>query len=354
MKRLLVLLFAVCIGCSSGTRVSTPHEADIPVFSLAVSEYPAWATFLVAQEKGLIGKGDELGTLEKKWNVKIKLKLADYDNCMVLFGAGQKGADAACLTNTDCPKPSLGRPMTAIIPTSTSIGADALIAVGYKDINALKGQKIYGLEKSVSEYFFYRMLEDSGYNTDEFQYVNMDPGAAAQAMQTNSPNIKAIVVWNPFKMQTLETCKKSKVLATSEKIPGEIIDMVVVGNDSLARPGGDRFACCVCDVYYEVCKMMADRTTRNDTLVALGAKFSNLSAEKMALCCEETHFYSTPSAGLDVFTGESLPQIMKKVVTFNSKRRYIERKPTIDYSSNKPATAVNITFDPQYMRKVRK
>ena len=101
---------------------------DEPVFTLAWSEYPSWSAFGVAHEYRIIdGRRGRLGPVEKKWGVDIALKEADYDTCIVLYGAGQ--CDAACLTNMDSLAPSLSRPSVAILPTSTSDGADACIVV---------------------------------------------------------------------------------------------------------------------------------------------------------------------------------------------------------------------------------
>jgi len=345
---LLCLLAVIATGCSSAPSQSNPADnAPLPVFSLTNSEYPSWSVFSVADTLGVInGKEGLTSDLEKEYGVDMVLKEADYDTCIQLYGA--KKVDAACLTNMDCLNPALGRPTTALFPTSTSFGADACVVVGYNSVKELKGVKVYGLEKSVSEYAFVRSLEEMGENPDEYQFQNMDPAAAAQAIQTKSPNVKAIFVWNPFKMQTLETREDSKVLFDSTKIPGEIIDMVVMGNDSLARPNGTKFAALLAKVYYTVCARLNDPQTRETTLVALGAKFSNLPADKMAICCKETQFYDTPEKGLAIFESKELPKIMDKVVGFCVKRKIIDLVPLIQYGMTNDKNA--LSFDPIYMK----
>ena len=87
---------------------------DIPSFSLAWSEYPSWSVFGVAHEKGLInGEKGKLGPIEKKYNVDIVLKEADYDTCLTLFGTGT--VDASCQTNMDSLAPALGRDSVVIL-----------------------------------------------------------------------------------------------------------------------------------------------------------------------------------------------------------------------------------------------
>ena len=76
------------------------------------------------------------------------------------------------------------------------------------------------------------------------------------------------------------------------------------------------FACAVIEAYYEVNKALADTAKRDETLIAIGEKFSNLDLEQMETVVEQTKFYGTPDKGLAVLTGANLPKIMEKVVSF--------------------------------------
>lgn len=356
MKRLFQLATALAIaasvsagliGCGSGNGPTNGKDENWPTFTLAWSEYPSWSVFGVAQDRGLItGKRDKPGTLEKKWKVIIDLKQVDYDTCMTMYGSNT--VDATCMTNMDSLNPTLGRPGTAIMPTSTSFGADACVAVGIETPEDLKGVEVYGLEKSVSEYAFVRGLQKKGLNPADYKFKNMDPGAAAQAMQTGQKNVRAIMVWNPFVLQTLRTKQDAKRLFDSSLIPGEIVDMVVVATDSLKKDGGDKFANCVCDTFYEVNKMMADPATADATYVALGSRFSNLNAADMRQCCKETKFYATPAAGIEVFTSAEFRDVNKRVADFCVERKIVTKAPDLGYDY--PSKQLN--FDPTYMRAV--
>jgi len=96
---------------------------------------------------------------------------------------GSNTADAVCITNMDTLGPATDRASVAILPTSTSVGADACIAVGVNDLNGLKGKTTRGLERSVSQYAFERILIKKGLNPKDFPFSNMDPGAAASALK---------------------------------------------------------------------------------------------------------------------------------------------------------------------------
>jgi NitT/TauT family transport system substrate-binding protein len=317
--------------------------------------------------QGLIdGKAGAQGTVEKKWNVDVVLKEADYDTCLTLYGSGT--VDASCQTNMDSLAPALGRPSVAILPTSTSVGADACITVGIDSLEDLKGKTTYGLEKSVAQYAFERCLTKQGQDPADFPFRNMDPGAAAQAMQTGQANIDSIQVWNPFVLQTVRTRDGAKVLFDSSTIPEEIIDMVVIGKDSLSKPGGQDFACCVIDTFYQTCTSLGaalgnDPLTEDQAkevvakltedqrkaLVALGAKFSNLPDVDMCQVVRATRFYKTANEGIGLFTNANFQgTTMPTVTTFCVDHGIVDSKPTVGFADS----AASLNFDPQFMQKV--
>ena len=352
---LVLIVAAACfVGCGGkkngkGSGGGSGSPAAAPSFSLAWSEYPSWSVFGVAHEKGLVhqDKG-KMGTIEKKWGVDIVLKQATYDTCLSLYGNGN--VDAVCITNMDSLAPALSRDSVGILPTSTSDGADACIAVGIDNLDQLKGKTTYGLEKSVSQYTFERCLILNNKDPKDFPFINMDPGEAAKAMQIKDKKIQSIVVWNPFVLQTLRTRDGSKRLFDSRKIPEEIIDMVVASKDSLAKPGGEKFACAVIDTFYQVCRLMADSKEGDDTLVALGAKFSKLGLKDMKIVVKETQFYKTPEAALKLLGSKKFQkETMPMVVDFCVKHDMVKKKPKIGFDD----TGSSFNFSSQYIKKVQ-
>ena len=341
------------IGIVSTLIVGHSASAAAPTFSLAWSEYPSWSVFGVAHMVKLIdGRKGRQGPIETRWNVDIVLREAEYDPCLIMYGAGR--CDAVCITNMDALNPSLSRPSVLILPTSTSYGADALIVTdAIKSIEDLKGKKVFGLAKSVSEYCFVRNIELLGQKEADFNFTNMDPGAAAVAMQQKQRSVQAMVVWNPFVLETLNKRKDARVLFDSTKIPNEIIDSVVMAQSSLDRPGGKDFACAVIDTFYAVNRRMADATLGDDTLIALGEKFSHLDLASMKKVVQQTRFYSTPEAGLSLITGAELPGIMKKVVDFCVSHEITESTPRIAYGPQQQAGKSNLRFDPAFIRMVQ-
>lgn len=373
------LIVAVCVvgfmgtsGCrrsaepeKSGAAKPAGDKAEVPVFSLAWSEYPSWSVFGVAHEIKIIdGRKGKMGPIEKKWGVDIELKEADYDSCIVMYGAGK--CDAACLTNMDILNPCLRRASVGILPTSTSYGADALIVADtIKAITQLRGNNVYGLKKTVSEYCFVRNLEILGEKEVDHRFTNMDPGAAATALQQKREGYDAIVVWNPFVLETLNKRSDAKVLFDSTTIPGEIVDMVQVAQASLDRPGGKAFALAVIETFYAINGRLAAPATRNDTLIALGEKFANLDLQSMEKVVEQTLFYATPQAGITLLegdkwatpgvasslTGDSFKMIMKRVVEFCVSHEIVPSAPSVGYGAKAASSEVDYRLDPTYIRE---
>jgi ABC-type nitrate/sulfonate/bicarbonate transport system substrate-binding protein len=297
----------------SGGGASSPPPAK---FTLAWSEYPSWSIFGVADEVGLInGKEGAMGLLEKKHNVDIVLVLASYDQCITLYGNSQ--ADAVCITNIDILAAAGSRTAVAILPTSTSAGADACITAGIDKLEDLKGKTTWGLEKSVSQYCFDRCLEKRQAATADYPFKQMDPEQAAQAFQGKDPEVSSIMVWNPFVMQSLRSRADATSLFSSSEIPEEIIDMVVVGADSLSKPGGKAFAAAVLETFYAMTQRMADPATTKPTLVGIGARFAKLELEDMETIVQQTRFYSDPNDAVRLFSSDTFQkETMKKVSDF--------------------------------------
>lgn len=346
MKKVMLLLGVLVVAGVIVFATKNIQAEDYPTFTLAWSEYPSWSAFGVLHEAGIInGRKGSHGSVEKKWKVDIVLEEMDYDSTIQLYAAGK--ADAVCITNMDILSPALSVDSVAILPTSTSNGADALIVSDkVKGLEGLKKTKVAGLDLSVSSYTFDSNLELQKQNPDDYQFVNMDPGVAA--MQFQQGQLDAIVVWNPFVLDTLEKRSDSRVLFDSTTIPGEIIDMVVASKASLGKPKGDAFAKAVIDAFYQLNELLADPAEGDSTLIALGEKFSNLGLESMRTVVKQTKFYATPQAALGLFTGTELPKTMDKVIKYCVKREIVEQAPSVAFT---PGDA-NLTFDASYIKAV--
>jgi ABC-type nitrate/sulfonate/bicarbonate transport system substrate-binding protein len=345
-------------GAASGdpakSGASSPTSSPATKFTLAWSEYPSWSIFGVADEVGLIdGKEGAMGSIEKKYNVDIVLQLASYDQCITLYGNSQ--ADAVCITNIDILGAAGSRNSVAIMPTSTSNGADACIVAGIDSVDALQGKPTRGLEKSVSQYCFERCLETLGKNPADFPFSQMDPEQAAQAFQGKDDKIPSIMVWNPFVMQSVRSRSDAKVLFSSESIPEEIIDMVVVGKDSLSKKGGPEFAKAILETFYTMNERMVNPKTSEATLIGIGARFARLELEDMKTVVTQTRFYSDAKDAVRLFTedkfkNETMPLVSKFCVKYGLTASPIE----ISYGTGKGVMDFDTTYLQDYLQAAKK
>lgn len=345
MKKQRMMVLAAAMSAAA------VYAAD-PVFSIAVSEYPSWSgTFLTACDIGLIdGAEGKQGPLEKKWKVDLVVKDADYDSCITLFVNGN--VDAACLTNIDSLAPSVTRKAVAILPTSTSAGADAcIVQPGITSVKDLKGVTVRGLAASVSEYAFDKGLEALGENPAEYTFENLDPVQVGVVLQ--SGNIEAGVTWNPVVMETLKAKPELRRLFDSSLIKGHIIDMVTASRASLEKEGGKAFACAVADTYYTVCRLMESPEMQDKTLTSMGKRFAGLGLQEMRVIVKETSFYSTPEKGLALFGGQELPAVMEKEVlpwTVSKGLVDADKQPKVVFGND---AAADLCFDPRYIEAVQ-
>lgn len=353
----LLMMAMAIIGCGGKNAAqndpvdSGKRNATLPAFSLSVSEYPSWSTYMTAGKVGLINpeQGGKHGELEAKYGVDVVLNVVDYDKCIELFGSG--ASDAVCITNMDVLPIAVSRKSTAICPTSTSVGADQCIVNGVNDIDDLKNHQIHLLTKSVSEYTVFRCLEKQGKNFRDYKVKHYAPEAAATALESNSPDVKAICVWNPFALNVTKKNKDAKILFSTDTIPEEVVDMVVVANEVLQKDRGKEFAKCLCDVFYRVNQRLENSDTADETLQMLGEDFSDLPVDDMRLVVKETRFYKTPEAGTALFASDKFKDTMKTVIRVCQEIEVLGKEAdslAIGYNTAS-SDEYNLTFDPQYM-----
>ncbi len=151
-------------------------------------------------------------------------------------------------------------------------------------------------------------------------------------------------------MQTLRSKPNSIVLFDSSDIPEEIIDMVVVSKDSLAKSGGKNFAMAIVDVYYALNKRMNDPKTMDETLTGIGANFSKLGVEDMRTIVKQTRFYGSPEEALGLFESKKFQEeTMPAVAAFCESHGIIDKKPSIGFNDAEK----HVNFDFTYLNWIK-
>src|ERR1700754_78532 len=247
MKTYSKFRFAI-IGAALAALSTVPaYAAPKKDFKVAWSIYVGWMPWGYAADTGIVKKWAD------KYGITIEVKqFNDYVESINQYTAG--AYDAVTITNMDTLSiPAAGGvDTTAMIMGDFSNGNDAVILKGKSDLKGLKGQKVNLVEFSVSHYLLARALESVKLAEKDTKVVNTSDADMVAAYKT--PEVSAVVTWNPIVAEILASPDAKKVFDSSQ-IPGEIMDLMVV-NTSVLKDNPN-FAKALAGIWYETISKMA-------------------------------------------------------------------------------------------------
>ena len=271
--------------------VQPVQAAEKTSFKVAWSIYVGWMPWDYANQSGILKKWAD------KYGIKIQLtQINDYVESINQYTAGS--FDACVMTNMDMLTiPAAGGvDSTALVMGDFSNGNDGIVLKGKgKKLADIKGQKINLVELSVSHYLMARALESVGLRERDITVVNTSDadivGAFAAASST------AVVTWKPQLSEIMKTPNTSLVFDSS-KIPGEIMDLMVVNTATLkANP---KLGKALIGAWYETMAVMfkndaAAKAARTAMAKASGTDLadyeSQLATTKMYVTAAEAHTF---------------------------------------------------------------
>ncbi|MCP9627929.1 putative urea ABC transporter substrate-binding protein [Rhodopseudomonas palustris] len=239
------LILAGSIVALSVAGASAAPKKD---FKVGWSIYVGWMPWGYAADTGIVKKWAD------KYGITIEVKqFNDYVESINQYTAG--GYDAVTITNMDALSiPAAGGvDTTAVVMGDFSNGNDAVILKNKTDLAAIKGQNVNLVEFSVSHYLLARALETKGLSEKDIKVVNTSDADLAAAYKT--PDVTAVVTWNPIVSEILAAPDAKKVFDSSQ-IPGEIMDLMVA-NTQVVKDNPN-FAKALVGIWYEtITKMQA-------------------------------------------------------------------------------------------------
>jgi NitT/TauT family transport system substrate-binding protein len=194
-------------------------------FTLAWTIYVGWMPWPWAAENGIVKKWAD------KYGIEIDVvEVNDYSTSINQYTSG--GFDALTITNMDTlAVPAVGGvDSTSIITGDYSNGNDAVILKDKTSFADIKGQSINIVQYSVSQYLLDRGLQLHGMTERDVKVVNTSDADMAAAYLT--PEVTAVVTWNPIVEQIMQN-KSAHNVFNSSQIPGEILDLVIVNTKTL-------------------------------------------------------------------------------------------------------------------------
>ena len=120
---------------------------------------------------------------------------------------------------------------TVLIVNDFSNGNDGVVLKGNgKTLADVKGQKVNLVELSVSHYLLARALASVGMRERDLKVVNTSDADIVAAF--SAPATTAVVTWKP-QLSAVLAASEAQLVFVSSRIPGEIIDFMVVKTEVL-------------------------------------------------------------------------------------------------------------------------
>ncbi len=288
----------------------SPAAQAAPTFTVGWSVYAGWNPYFYMARSGILKRWAD------KYGVVIKVQRFDYAASLDAFVG--KNIDACTMTNMealDMPA-AAGVDSTALIVGDYSNGNDAVLARNGLTLAQLPGKRVLLVQKTVSEYLLERAMEMNGLGAQagRLRLVNTSDSDLVGAYLGNRGNLVA-VTWKPLVSEILAQDHGVRSLFDSSRIPGEILDLLVVRTEVLNRPDGSgaRFAKAIAGAWYETVAQLA---AGNASAIAGSAAASEDSVASYKDQLKTTHLFATPQMAVQYADSAELKQKMDLVRQF--------------------------------------
>ena len=300
-------ILKVALAAAAALTFAAPAVAQTK-FRVAWSHYTGWEPWGYAQTTGIV----------KKWASKLGIDVEvvlvnDYVESINLYTAGK--FDACAMTNMDALTiPAVGGvDTTALLVGSFSNGNDGIVLKQGNTVKDLKGRSVKLVEFSVSHYLLARALTMNGMTERDVRTVNTSDADIAAVFASDPKG--AAVTWNP-PLQQARNAKGATLVFDSSKIPGEIIDLMVVRTNT-----PDSLKKALAGAWYETMAVMTANDKATEDALAFMAKNSGATVpEFKAQLSTTAMFYKAPDA-VAFTTSPQLKKTMEYVRTFSYEKK---------------------------------
>lgn len=303
-KMFATALCALAVTVAAAAPAAAEQKKE---FRLAWTIYAGWMPWPYAQQAGILKKWAD------KYGISIEMvQVNDYVESINQYTAGK--FDGVSVTNMDTLTiPAAGGvDSTALIIGDYSNGNDGIVLKKGKSVADLKGQKINLVELSVSHYLLARALDSVKLKEKDVKTVNTSDADIVAAFA--SPDVTAVVTWNP-QLSEVKSAKGATGVFDSSKIPGEILDLMVVNSDTLKD--NPALGKALAGAWYETMALMsknddAGKAARTEMAKASGTDLAGYESQ-----LKTTFLYVDPKAALAFAKSPELIKSMDLVRTFS-------------------------------------
>ncbi|MBC8028295.1 MAG: ABC transporter substrate-binding protein [Steroidobacteraceae bacterium] len=319
-------------------------------FKIAWSIYVGWMPWDYAGHSGILKKWAD------KYGIKIELvQINDYVESINQYTAG--GFDGCVMTNMDMLTiPSAGGvDSTALIIGDYSNGNDGVVLKGVnKKLADIKGQSVNLVELSVSHYLLARGLDTVKLVEKDIKVVNTSDADIVSAFATSG--VTATVTWKP-QLAEITAMPKTTLVFDSSKIPGEILDLMVVNSQTLKD--NPKLGKALVGAWYETMALMQAKDAKATAALESMAKASGTDLAGFKGQLATTYMYWTPATAVAAAKSPDLVKKMDLVRKFSFDHGLLgEAAKTVDAVGiefpggvtlgNK--TAIKMRFDVSYLQ----
>lgn len=317
-------------------------------FKVAWTIYAGWMPWDYAAQSGIIKKWAD------KYDIDIEVvQVNDYVESINQYTAG--GFDGCVMTNMDALTiPAAGGvDSTAMIIGDYSNGNDGIVLKGKSNLKDIKGQSVNLVELSVSHYLLARALETAGMTEKDVKTVNTSDADIVSAYATK--DVTAAVTWNPMLSEVVKQ-PDSHLVFDSSKIPGEILDLMVVKTDKLkAHP---ELGKALAGAWYEVMQTMSGNDAKAKEARTMMAKASGTDLAGYDAQLAATKLFASPVDALSQAQDAHLKLTMQLVAEFSYQHGLLgDSAPGPDFVGVETPSGVygdknniKLRFDPTYMQ----
>lgn len=334
---------ALLTGCGEQKAAETSAAPPKTEFTIAWTIYAGWMPWPYAKEAGIVDKWAD------KYGLKINVvQVNDYVESLNQFTAGKvDGVTSTTMDALTVPAAG-GKDTSVIIIGDYSNGNDGVVLKKGTKIADLKGKPVNLVELSVSHYLLARALESANIPQADVKTINTTDADVVAAF--NAPAVEAMVTWNP-QLAEIKKVKGVTEVYNSSKIPGEILDSLIVSTEALqANPDLGK---ALVGIWYEtIAAMKADPKAREAMGRLSGTDLAGFEAQ-----LKTTAMYYEPAAADAFYKSAELMSATDRVRKFSfEKGLFGQGAQSVDaigitFPGGKTlgdAANVKLRFDPTY------
>ena len=317
-------------------------------FKVCWSIYVGWIPWQYGDAQGIVDKWAD------KYDISIDVvQINDYIESINQYTAGQY--DGCTMTNMDALTiPAAGGvDSTALIVGDFSDGNDGVVLKDNTDLADIEGQNVNLVELSVSHYLLARALESVGLSERDVTVVNTSDADLVAAYQTD--DVTSVVTWNPL-LGTLTAQPGANLVFDSSKIPGEIIDLMVVNTDTLeANP---KLGKALVGAWYEIMDLMqGDGDQAKQARAAMG-EIAGTDRAGFEAQLDATRMFYDAGEAVSFVNSPDLNTTMQRVAEFSFEHGLLgDGAPDAGFVGVQTPSGVygsegnvQLRFDPTYMK----